>query len=53
MTKTVTLYDSMGLITVLHNHLHVLGESPLGPTALLHCITAALAFCKTLSIRVL
>ena len=44
----------MGLTTVLYIHLHALGESPhIGPTALLHCMSALVAFCVTLSMCVL
>ena len=50
LTQTVALYASMSLTTFLYIHLHVLGESPhIGPTVLLHCMNAAVAFCVTLS----
>ena len=38
-------YVSMGRITVVYNHLQVLGVIPqVGPTALLHCISDVVAF---------
>ena len=54
LTQTVELYDSMGLTSVLYILLHVLGGSPhIGPTTLLHCTSAAVTFCVSLSMCVL